>query len=99
MPKKDYRTTLLTFLSEYAAITPVNFRNATSQVITDHENGHYQLVRFGWQENRYLYNTVFHFDLEENKVIVRLNQTDLDIIDELSAYGISEEDIQVAFIQ
>lgn len=99
MQEKDYQTTLLAFLSEYATITPINFRNATNQVITDHENGHYLLVRFGWQENRYLYNTVFHFDLEENKVIVRRNQTDFDIVEELVTYGILEKDIQLAFIR
>lgn len=97
--KLDYPTALCNFLSEYATLTPVNFRNATNQVIADQENGHYLLVRFGWQENRYLYNTVFHFDLEENKVIIRLNQTDLDIVDELATHGILEEDIQLAFMR
>ena len=98
MPK-SYQTALLTFLTEYAAITPINFRNATNQVITDHENGQYQLVRFGWFENRYFYNTVFHFDLEGDQVIVRRNQTDLDIVEELELYGIMTEDIQVAFMR
>lgn len=65
--KLDYPTILINFLSEYAAFTPFNFRNATSQVITDPENGHYLLVCLGWQDERYLYNTVFHFDLEDNK--------------------------------
>lgn len=95
----EYPTALINFLTEYAAFIPINFRNAISQLITDHENGHYLLIRFGWQENRYIYNTVFHFDLEENKVIVRLNQTDLDILDELATYGILEEDIQLVFIR
>ena len=99
MPQKDYRTALLTFLSEYAAITPINFPNATNQVITDHKNGHYQLVRFGWFENRYFYNTIFHFDLESDKVIVRRNQTDLDIVEELELHGIMAEDVQVAFMR
>lgn len=91
------QTTLLIFLTEYAAFTPINFRNASSQVIPDHENGHYLLVRLGWQDDRYHYHTIFHFDLEENKVIVRRNQTDLDIVEELVAYGLAEEDIQLAF--
>ena len=99
MPQKDYQTALLTFLAEYAAFTPINFPNTTSQVIADRENGHYQLVRFGWQEHRYLYNTVFHFDLEGDQVIVRCNQTDLDIVEELELYGIVTEDVQLAFMK
>lgn len=97
--EKDYQTALLTFLSEHATITSINFRNATNQVITDYENGHYQLVRFGWFENCYFYNTVFHFDLEGNQVIVRCNQTDLDIVEELELYGIVAEDVQLAFMR
>ena len=97
--QKDYRTALLTFLTEYATITPINFLNATNQAITDHENGHYQLVRFGCFENRYFYNTVFHFDLEGDQVIARCNQTDLDIVEELELYGIVPEDVQVAFMR
>lgn len=96
--QKDYQTALLSFLAEYATLTPINFRNANNQVITDPENGHYLLVRLGWQDDRYLYNTVFHFDLQDNKVIVRRNQTDLDIVEELGAYGILEDDIQLAFM-
>jgi hypothetical protein len=95
----NYQTALLSFLTEYAAITPINFHNATNQVITDHENGHYQLVRFGWFENRYFYNTVFHFDLQGEKVIVRCNKTDLDIVEELELYGIVSENVQLAFIR
>jgi XisI protein len=95
----NYQTALLTFLAEYAAFTPINFPNATIQVIADRENGHYQLVRFGWKENRYLYNTVFHFDLEGDQVIVRCNQTDLNIVEELELYGIEAEDVQVAFVK
>lgn len=95
----SYQTAILSILSGYAAITPINFPNATNQVITDHENGHYQLVRFGWFENRYFYNTVFHFDLEGDQVIVRYNQTDLDIVEELDLYGIVAEDVQVAFMR
>jgi len=95
----DNSTALINFLSEYAAITPINFRNANSQVITDPENGHYLLVRLGWQDDRYLYNTVFHFDLKGDKVIVRRNQTDLDIVEELELYGIVAEDVQVAFMR
>lgn len=91
-----YEAALLSFLEEYANIKPINFRNATNQVIVDRENGHYQLVRFGWQDNRHIYNTIFHFDLEGDKVLVQLNRTDLSITEELADYGILEDDIQLA---
>jgi hypothetical protein len=93
--KLKYEAALLSFLEEYARIKPINFRNADNQVVVDRENGHYQLVRLGWQEGRYIYNTVFHFDLAGNKVVVQQNRTDLPIVDELEAYGIAPTDVVV----
>ena len=97
--KLKYESALLSFLAEYARIKPINFPNANNQVIVDRENGHYQLVRLGWQDNRYIYNTVFHFDLAGDKIIVQQNRTDLPIVDELETYGIAPEDIVVAFAE
>jgi hypothetical protein len=91
-----YEAALLSFLEEYANIKPMNFRNANNQVIADRENGHYQLVRMGWQEHRYIYNTVFHFDLLGDKVVVQLNRTDLPIVEELESYGILSGDVVVS---
>ncbi len=97
--KLKYESALLSFLEEYARIKPINFPKANNQVIADRENGHYQLVRLGWQDSRYIYNTVFHFDLVKDKIIVQQNRTDLPIVDELTEYGIAPEDIVVAFAE
>lgn len=97
--KLKYESGILSFLEEYARIKPINFRNANNQVIVDKINGHYQLVRMGWQDGRYVYNTVFHFDLLDDKVIVQQNRTDLSIVEELEEYGIPEKDIVVAFLE
>lgn len=97
--KLNHERAILAFLEEYARIKPINFRNATNQVIADKANGHYQLVRMGWQDGRYIHNTVFHFDLLGEKVIVQQNRTDLPIVEELKEYGIDEQDIVVAFLE
>jgi XisI protein len=97
--KLIYEKALLSFLEEYAEVKPFNFPNAINQVIADRENGHYQLVRMGWLDNRYFYNTVFHFDLVEEKVVVQQNRTDLPIVDELESYGIAPGDVIVAFVK
>ena len=95
--KLKYEAALLSFLEEYAHIKPINFRNANNQIIVDRENGHYQLVRLGWQDGRYIHNTVFHFDLLGNKVLVQQNRTDLSIVEELEDYGIESADVVVSF--
>lgn len=95
--KLKYEAALLAFLEEYAQIKPINFRNANNQVIVDRENGHYQLVRLGWQDGKYIHNTVFHFDLVDSKVVVQQNRTDLSIVDELEEYGIASADVFMPF--
>ena len=95
--KLKYKDAILSFLEEYAQIKPVNFRNANNQIVVDRENGHYQLVRMGWQGTKYIYNTVFHFDLIGDKILVQQNRTDLSIVEELEAYGIAPADVIVSF--
>lgn len=95
--KLKYEAAILSFLREYAEIKPINFRNANNQVVVDRENGHYQLVRMGWQGSKYIYNTVFHFDLVGDKILVQQNRTDLSIVEELEEYGIDPSDVLVSF--
>jgi XisI protein len=97
--KLKYETAILSFLGEYAQIKPINFKNANNQVIVDRDNGHYQLVRMGWQGEKYIYNTVFHFDLVGTKILVQQNRTDLSIVEELEEFGISSNDIVVSFAE
>ncbi|MEK7253317.1 MAG: XisI protein [Bacteroidota bacterium] len=93
---KKYEKALLTLLEDYARIKPVNWKSAQNQVIADRQNHHYQLVRFGWQDNHHVHYAVFHFDIINGKVWIQQNRTDMPIVDELEELGIPEKDIVVA---
>jgi XisI protein len=70
-----------------------------TQVIIDHENGHYLLFSVGWYENtKREYAPFLHIDLKSNgKVYLQHDGTDLKVALMLSERGIEKSDIILAF--
>jgi XisI protein len=73
--------------------------NIETQVIIDHENGHYLLFSVGWYENtKREYAPFLHIDLKPNgKVYLQHDGTDLKIALLLTEKGIDKSDIILAF--
>ncbi len=88
-----YQQAILSFLNDYAQITPANLKKTENQVIADFANHHYQLLRLGWQNDERIFQTVFHFDIIGDKVWVQQNRTDLPLDEELVDLGIEKSDI------
>ena len=73
--------------------------NIETQVIIDHENGHYLLFSVGWYENKQReYAPFLHIDLKPNgKVYLQHDGTDLKVALLLNEKGIIKSDITLAF--
>jgi len=97
--KLGFEKSILAFLESYALIKPYGMDNVRNQIVADRENGHFQLVRLGWNESEHIHYTVFHFDIIGDKVWVQENRTDLPIVDELESFGISSNDLVLNFWQ
>lgn len=67
------------------------------QVIFDAENHHYQLIRVGWDQGKYIYSVIFHLDIKEGKIWIWQDNTDIGIADELAEMGVPKTDIILAF--
>lgn len=67
------------------------------QVIFDAEHDHYQLVNVGWMNDRRIYGCVLHIDIQDDKIWIQHNGTELNIADEFVALGIPKEDIVLGF--
>ncbi|MEO0733465.1 MAG: XisI protein [Bacteroidota bacterium] len=63
------------------------------ELIFDDENGHYLLKRVGWDEDKFVYQTVFHLDVIEDKIWIQYNGTDCLIGEELNSLGILNSEI------
>lgn len=94
---KQYQDIIIQYLQEYAKIKPANQPDLDSYVIVDRENNHFQLLQLGWQDNRYVFTVVFHFDIKDGKVWFQRNITERDVLDVLMEKGIPEEDIVLGF--
>ncbi|GAK54208.1 FdxN element excision controlling factor protein [Candidatus Moduliflexus flocculans] len=68
-----------------------------TQVITDAEHDHYQLVHVGWQDERRVYGCVFHIDIKDGKIWIQYNGTEWHLAEELVKSGVPKEDIVLGF--
>ncbi|MBO0939818.1 XisI protein [Fibrella sp. HMF5335] len=95
---EKYQKIIQELLEEYAQHRPVNLQDIDNQVTIDSQRGHYQLVRVGWSGDRFVRNTVFHFDLKpDDKIWIQANWTDVDIAATLVERGVERTDIVLGF--
>ena len=99
MDKKinKYQAIILDFLTEQASYRISN-SDLENQIVADKENHHYQLMRIGWRNNRYVRACPFQFDIKDGKVWIQQNRTDIEVGDELVARGIPKSDIVIGFL-
>ncbi|MCU0338312.1 MAG: XisI protein [Spirosomaceae bacterium] len=71
----------------------------TYQAIIDLVGNHFQLVRIGWHEHRYLYTVLIHFDInsETGNIWVQQNNTEILLDEDLKEYGIPKSSIVIGF--
>ena len=97
-PTTRYADIVFTFLREYAEeMYGQDPSPLEAQVIADREGHHYQLLRVGWANGRFVFSIRFHFDVKEGKVWIQVNNTEEMIGDELVKRGIPAEAIVFAF--
>jgi hypothetical protein len=91
-----YRTCIQQLLKRYEGDTPSSDEIET-EVITDTEHDHYQLLHVGWNQKRRVYGCAFHIDIKYGKIWIQYNGTDRHIAEELVELGIPKEDIVLGF--
>jgi XisI protein len=95
---KKYQQILYTFLKEYAQHPYENVPEIEFQLIADYENNHFQLVAVGWEKNKFIHETIFHFDIKNGKIWIQKNETDILIADLFVSQGIRRDDIILGFV-
>lgn len=93
-----YQKAIISLLEEYAAIKPANMPGIEQQVVADLNRNHFALIRLGWENDRFVYHCVMHFDIKGEKVWLQQNWTDQNVADELIAKGVERGDIVLGFV-
>jgi hypothetical protein len=67
------------------------------KLMFDVEPDHHQLLRTSWLEERRVYGTLIHIDLEEGQTWIQYDGTEIGVANELVDRGIPREDIVLAY--
>ncbi len=93
-----YEQAICEILEQYAQKKRHLSPKVKSHLIIDREHKHYQLLSVGWVQDKYIYTTAFHFSLEDDKIWIHQNNTEVLIVDELCEKGVVKSDIILGFI-
>lgn len=95
---KKYQKVIIAFLEEYAKYPYQNMPEIEFQIIADRERNHFQLISIGWEQHKFIHDTIFHFDIKNEKIWVQKNATDMLVADLLISEGVEREDIILGFV-
>lgn len=89
---EHYRTCIQTLLEQHSQYKTQG-EEVDNLLVFDTTRDHYQLMRVGWKGLSRIYHTVLHFDIEDGKIWLQQNTTDIDVGQELVGMGVAKEDI------
>lgn len=96
--KQRYRPMIEAVIDELVRAFDGEGNQIETQVIRDHEGGHYLLFSNGWKEYRRIYGCFLHIDLAaDGKVWLQHDGTDLVIGQMLLDQGIPKTDLVLGF--
>lgn len=93
---EHYRQIIQEVLTEHSQIKPA-YGEIKMELMFDRQRDRYQLLRAGWLEERRVYGTLIHIDLEKAKIWIQYDGTEVGVANELVERGIPKEDIVLAY--
>ena len=87
MDKLDgYRQIVREILTEHGTVQPV-YGEISMKLLFDVERDRYQLLRTGWQGDRRVFGALIHIDLEDGKIWILYDGTEIGVANELTEKG------------
>jgi DNA topoisomerase VI subunit B len=93
-----YQQIIQDFLTKIHSFDKNNNSNGIeSQLIFDTQNHHYLLIDVGWEQKQFVYGTIIHIDIKDDKIWIQRNNTEINLAESLIAKGVKKEDIVLGF--
>jgi hypothetical protein len=89
---EHYRQCIQTILRENGKYKP-KYDEIDNELIFDTIHDHYQLTYVGWNDLKWVYYSIIHFDIKDNKIWIQQNTTETDLAEQLVNMGVPKEDI------
>ena len=91
-----YRNNIRNLIEQYAACGSAS-GDVQREIVFDPEHDHYQLLTVGWRGEHRIYGVVLHFDIQNGKIWIQQNGTEIDVAEELLKSGVPRDDIVLGF--
>ena len=91
-----YRVVIKQLLSQYATYKP-SYGEVEIETVFDLEQDRYLVLAIGWDGKQRVYGCSIHLDIRDHKIWIQVNNTELDIGQDLVDVGVPKEDIVVGF--
>jgi hypothetical protein len=98
----NYRNIIKTVLDGYYQMTQSQTNGAhrgevSDRLALDDTRDHYLWFRFGWDDRKLVQHIIIYLRLDQGKIWVEQDNTDLCVVDDLLAAGIPAGDIVLGF--
>jgi XisI protein len=91
-----YRSIVIEILTKYSQYKP-SYGQVEIEQIFDREHDRYQLLAIGWNQQKRIYGTTIHLDIQDEKVWIQQNTTEFDLASDLVEMGVPKQDIVIGF--
>jgi XisI protein len=91
-----YRSIVIEILTKYSQYKP-SYGQVEIEQIFDRDHDRYQLLAIGWNQQKRIYGTTIHLDIQDEKVWIQQNTTEFDLASDLVEMGVPKQDIVIGF--
>lgn len=93
---KLYRSIVTDLLTKYSQYKP-SYGKVEIEQIFDRENDRYLLLAIGWNQQKRIYGTTIHLDIQDEEIWIQQNTTEFDLASDLVEMGVPKQDIAIGF--
>jgi len=91
-----YRQYIQQLLTDYADGWPAD-EDMETEIVFDTDRDRYLVVHTGWENNKFVYGCVLHFDIKNDKIWIQYDGTEIGFANELVRLGVPKTDIVLAY--
>lgn len=99
---ENYRDRIEQIMTGYYQMTSdraskISDDEVSDRLIFDRDRDRYLWLRFGWKDDKKVQQIIVYLSIKNDKIWVEEDATDLCVVDDLLAAGISKQDIVLGF--
>ena len=91
-----YRSIVTEILIKYSHYKP-SYGQVEIEQIFDRDRDRYQLLAIGWNQQKRIYGTTIHLDIQDGKIWIQQNTTEFDLASDLVEMGVPKQEIVIGF--